>query len=69
LNGNNLQYCVGFLGCPPRPDVPWTRQNLARLKELGFNTIQLNIAWGYRPGDEPLNLETSLTFHRTWPGR
>jgi len=57
LNGNNLQYRVGFLGCPPHPDVPWTRQNLTRLKELGFNTIQLNIAWGYRPGDEPLNLE------------
>lgn len=57
LNGNNLQYRVGFLGCPPRPDTPWTQQNLERLKDLGLNTIQINIAWGYRPGDEPLNLE------------
>ncbi|MBE0699106.1 MAG: hypothetical protein IH586_19475, partial [Anaerolineaceae bacterium] len=48
---------VGILGCPSRPDVPWTRDNLARLKELGFNTMQLNIAWGARPADEPLNLE------------
>ncbi len=28
-----------------------------RLQALGFNTIQLNVAWGSRPGDEPLNLE------------
>jgi hypothetical protein len=48
---------VGILGCPSRPDVPWTRDNLARLKVLGFNTMQLNIAWGARPADEPLNLE------------
>ena len=27
------------------------------LKSLGFNTVQLNIAWGCRPADEPLNLE------------
>ena len=48
---------IAILGCPVRPDVPWTPENLDRLKTLGFDTIQLNIAWGSRPGDEPLNLE------------
>jgi hypothetical protein len=37
--------------------VPWTDPNLLRLKALGFNTIQVNVACGPRPGDEPLNLE------------
>ena len=50
-------YRVGFLGCPPQPEVEWSEANIARLKELGFNTLQLNIAWGYRPGGEALNLE------------
>jgi hypothetical protein len=48
---------VALLGCPVRPDLPWTLENLEKLKALGFNTMQLNLAWGYRPGDEPLNLE------------
>ncbi len=52
-----FNYRVGFLGCPSKPDVPWTEENLLKLKKLGFNTVQLNIAWGARPGDEPLNLE------------
>lgn len=62
--GAPLAYRVGFLGLPSSSeqfkmlrDVPWTRENLQRLKDLGFNTIQLNVAWGRRPGDEPLNLE------------
>jgi hypothetical protein len=48
---------VGIMGCPVRPDVAWSAENLDVLKALGFNTMQLNIAWGARPGDEPLNLE------------
>lgn len=54
---------IGFPGIPIAPDsrflwpVPWDLPNLQRLKDLGFNAIQLNIAWGCRPGDEPLNLE------------
>jgi len=48
---------IGFLGCPSQPDLPWNLENIRRLVNLGFNTIQLNIAWGARPGDEPLNLE------------
>ena len=50
-------YRIGFLGCPPQPEVAWSEANIARLGELGFNTLQLNIAWGYRPGNEALNLE------------
>ena len=30
------------------------------IKDLGYNTLQLNIAWGARPADEPLNLEDIL---------
>src|SRR5271157_4930034 len=41
----------------PAPQVEWSRENLHKLKALGFNTIQLNLAWGYRPKDEPLNIE------------
>jgi len=54
---NDLQYKVGIMGCPSRPDVTWSRENLSHLQDLGFNTMQVNIAWGSRPGDEPLNLE------------
>ncbi len=62
--GAPIQYRMGFLGVPSstvqfkmlRP-VPWTRENLQRLRDLGFNSIQLNVAWGRRPADEPLNLE------------
>jgi hypothetical protein len=52
-----VDYRVGFLGAPCHPQVEWNDANLERLKSLGFNCIQLNIAWGYRPNDEPLNLE------------
>jgi len=52
-----VDYRVGFLGAPCHPHVEWNDANLERLKSLGFNSIQLNIAWGYRPNDEPLNLE------------
>lgn len=52
-----IDYRVGFLGAPCHPQVEWNDENLERLKALGFNCIQLNIAWGYRPNDEPLNLE------------
>ena len=35
----------------------WTRETLGRLRDMGFTQIQLNLAWGARPDDEPLNLE------------
>lgn len=59
-----FKYRVGFLGLPNSNDrfqfwqeVPWDRAHLQQLKDLGFNSIQLNIAWLPRPADEPLNLE------------
>lgn len=59
-----LEYKVGFLGIPSSVTpfemsvpVPWTKETIGKLKKLGFNTIQLNVAWGTRPGDEPLNIE------------
>lgn len=55
-----LKYKVGFLGAPSWPQTPWNDANMQKMKALGFNTMQLNIAWGYRPGDEPLNLEDVL---------
>jgi len=60
-NGNGaaqrVAYKVGFLGVPCHPQVDWNKANLQRMRNLGFNVLQLNIAWGYRPNDEPLNLE------------
>ena len=52
-----LLYKVGVVGCPSKTDVAWNKKNLSILKKLGFNALQLNIAWGCRPADEPLNLE------------
>lgn len=52
-----FKYRVGIVGCPARPDTEWNSENLERLCDLGFNVMQLNIAWGARPADEPLNLE------------
>lgn len=58
-----LQYKVGFLGLPSSTErkmhlpVTWNEENLERLAALGFNTIQINVAWGSRPADEALNLE------------
>lgn len=55
---------VGLLGNPNSAEpfkfwrfVPWSDANLTLLKDLGFNTIQVNVAWGPRPDDEVLNLE------------
>jgi hypothetical protein len=62
--GEQLQYRVGFLGVPSSLPhqamvlpVAWNEANVGRLKALGFNTIQINLAWGSRPADETLNLE------------
>jgi len=43
-----VDYKVGFLGVPCHPEVEWNEVNLQRMKDLGFNVLQLNIAWGYR---------------------
>lgn len=55
---------VAVLGCPDSLErfrshapAPWTPEVLADLKRWGFTQVQLNLAWGARPDDEPLNLE------------
>jgi hypothetical protein len=59
-----VEYKIGFLGAPSFPGaenpalkLKWDDANMQRMKDLGFNTMQLNIAWAYRPYDEALNLE------------
>ncbi len=56
-SNDSFQYKVGILGAPSSPDVEWNDNNMELMKELGFNTLQLNIAWGYRPADNALILE------------
>ena len=57
-----LAYRVGILGSNADPLVPWTLETLLGLREQGFNTMQLNIAWGPRPADEPLNIEDVIAL-------
>jgi hypothetical protein len=46
---------VGLIGNPNT--VPeWTDQRVKALKDAGFTAVQLNVAWGSRPQNEPLNL-------------
>lgn len=53
---------VALLGCPLRPDITWSVENLRKLRDSGFNAIQLNIAWGARAGDEPMSLEDMVVL-------
>jgi hypothetical protein len=64
LESAHLDYKVGFLGNPSSSvpfemtvPVPWTTDTVGQLKDLGFNTVQINVAWGPRPADEVLNIE------------
>jgi hypothetical protein len=64
LESGHLDYKVGFLGNPSSSieyemtvPVPWTRETISQLKMMGFNTIQIDVAWGTRPSDEALTLE------------
>src|SRR6476620_7041156 len=64
LESGHLDYKVGFLGNPSSSvpfemtvPVPWTSDTVGQLKKLGFNTVQINVAWGPRPADEALNIE------------
>jgi hypothetical protein len=58
----NPDFKVGILGAPDETNVEWNDRNMQKMKDLGFNTMQLNIAWGYRPNDEPLNLEDVISI-------
>lgn len=48
---------IGIVGHPTTPEVAWSDEQLTALKNAGFETVQLSIAWGSRPADEVLNLE------------
>jgi hypothetical protein len=41
--------------------VAWTDEALEKHMAIGFNAVQLNIAWGSRPFGEPLNLLDVVT--------
>lgn len=62
FNAQQVEYKVGILGAPDYPGLEWNDANMQRMKDLGFNTLQLNIAWGYRPNDEALNLEDVVSL-------
>ena len=62
-----FNYKIAILGNPANPDSRYSDEQMQELKRLGFNTIQLNIAWGSRPGDEPLNLEDILPYEKEQP--
>lgn len=55
-----FKYRIAIVGHPANPDTRYDDDRMNKLKELGFNTLQLNIAWGKRPADEALNLEDIL---------
>jgi hypothetical protein len=57
---SGYKYKIAIIGNPANADIRYDEAQLTALKKLGFNTIQLNIAWGARPADEPLNLEDIL---------
>ena len=48
---------IGIVGSPAFPEIAWSDEQLASLKELGCTTLQLSIAWANKPADEVLNLE------------
>ena len=48
---------IGIVGSPAFPEIEWSDEQLASLKELGCTTLQLSIAWANKPAGEVLNLE------------
>jgi len=54
---NEFKYKVGMVGDPILPEVEWSDEQMALLKDMGMNFAQLNIAWDSRPKNEPLNLD------------
>lgn len=52
---------IAILGNPDK-EVEWSAAHLNALKDLGFNAIQVNIAWDIRPFDNPLNLVDVITL-------
>jgi hypothetical protein len=56
-NPGGFRYFVGIVGNPSVPDISWSDEELAQIKTLGVNMVQLSIAWGGRPANEVINLE------------
>lgn len=56
-----LQLKIALYG-NPRVRPEWTEAGVQRLVELGFNAVQLNIAWLCRPYDEALNLRDVVSL-------
>jgi hypothetical protein len=55
---SHIRERIAILNHPSAPKAsPWNASSLGRLSELGFTAVQVNIGWGFRPADEPLNLE------------
>lgn len=52
-----FDYVVGIVGHPRSPHVSWSDEQMRALRDAGFNTLQMSIAWSWRPGNEVLNLE------------
>jgi len=51
---------IAILGDPSH-QVTWTDEAMEKLKAIGFNEVQLNLAWGSRPFGEALDLIDVVT--------
>lgn len=51
---------IGILGNPVH-QIKWTDDAIEKLKSIGFNEVQINLAWGSRPNGEALNLADVVT--------
>lgn len=52
---DKFRYTITAVGSPSNPDTRYDDSPMKALQDLGFNSLQLNVAWGTRPKDEPLN--------------
>lgn len=60
MNGTS-QLKIALLG-NPRVCLDWSAEQLRALADIGFNAVQLNLAWLCRPHDEALNLRDVVTI-------
>ena len=56
-----FQHRIAIIGNPILPDTRFDDAQMRALQDLGFNTVQLNIAWGSRPPGEALNIEDLIS--------
>lgn len=62
---------IGIVGHPTTPEVSWSDSQIRALSEVGFETVQLSIAWASKPANEVLNLEDldNADIAREWDRR